>query len=201
MDSSISFKSKINFVKFSEFKEIIKDSPQFVTWGTEAPLYENAPRFHTEEIRICTAGGFHDLTKTREFHWLDDLTNFRMAKYYLPKMVQDFDLSETQALLVGSKDIKDRIYSRDLFKQIKDFFVERFKNLTIFEEHSYKLGETNLHFDLNTDTYTMCTRNVEPDEHGVPVSIVTLEKLKKAYKNIQISPKDELFINGKKVDL
>ena len=79
------------------------------------------------------------------------------------------------------------------FEYLKDFIGKRVEQLTIFEEHLFPLSETNLRYSINDDTWNINTiykdkQNVYAEEH----TLMTPEELKRCFKNVVISPDDEL---------
>lgn len=191
----VSFKSKINFVSGAEFNRFNCWRSHYVnTWMMTKQSVQIANDFYTESIRTCTAGGFIN-TKIRQavgFHFID---NVRWFNVYTKDILNHiFELiNPDKCLLLGGKNLEKFSFSMEQFEYLKDFIGKRVEQLTIFEEHLFPLSETNLRYSINDDTWNINTiykdkQNVYAEEH----TLMTPEELKRCFKNVVISPDDEL---------
>jgi len=196
-NNMISFCSKINFVSEKEFydqKDRIQHcdgaSREATTVYMDEPLKINNGLF-TIGANTCTAGGFTNGKKGAMFHC--------NSMYYddsLKNAVNELKDNDKQlnGLLVGSE--------RDGIKEYFDNFINIFKNLSvktsIFRGQN-NWGGTSIVFSADDDTWYLyaCERPVR----SKPVVVDSVEKLKNFYEEIKVSDEDELWINGKKIDV
>lgn len=197
MNENISFQSKINFVKPQDLfagKDFIRS--KLVEFSLNAPLYEKGDIFHTNHIKTCTGGGFTDgKTKALGFHWLDDFENYSRINRMCNSVFNVFKNKNINGLIVGGKDIKGRDYSINTLRYVIDYFTERVKHLSVFEEHLDRNASTSYMYDLKKDTWTLSSGYIDKD--GVYHYVKDLEDLKKFYKRIIIAENDVLCIDGK----
>lgn len=191
--NNIAFKSKIQFV----------DKKTFIDTANGKRISpDNRPgafgdEFYTITVRTCTGGGIVVPNKEAYgFHFFDSLlTNKTLAKR-LNLDVLLFDNPPERAVIIGSKDHHSRPYSKMNFKTIERVLEKHIDNISIFEEHVDNFTQSNLHYNLKTDTYTILTQFVK---NGKEECIKTLEDLLANFKRIKIAHGDELFIGKEKI--
>jgi len=193
--NNISFKSKFNFVSNSEFNRFNRWRSHYVnTWMMTKQSVQIANDFYTESIRTCTAGGFIN-TKIRQavgFHFID---NVRWFNVYTKDILNHIFklINPDKCFLLGGKNLANSSFSMEQFEYIKNFTKNKVEKLTIFEEHLFPDSETNLHYSLNDDVLNINTSYWKGDEEH---TLLTPEELKLCFKNIVISPDDELFFHN-----
>ncbi len=201
MENKISFSSRINFVDRQTFLKCIENRPKEIDYSLYAPVFVEGGDFFTRKIRTCVAGGITDTKKKSVgFHWLDDIENYldiqKMCDLVL-KVFNDSKSEPIKGLIVGGKYLKGRPYSKMNMELVKSFLQQKLKHLTIFEEHTNPSGETDFFYDLKNNTWTLCTGFI--DENNKYRNVTSVQELKNAFAHISISPRDKLYINGKRV--
>ena len=191
----VSFKSKINFVSGAEFNRFNRWQSHFVpSCLLSKKSVKIADNFYTEGVRTCSAGGFIN-TKKRQavgFHFIDDRRWFDVYSKDILNHIFEL-INPDKCLLLGGKNLEKFSFSMEQFEYLKDFIGKRVEKLTIFEEHLFPLSETNLRYSINDDTWNINTiykdkQNVYAEEQ----TLMTPEELKRCFKNVVISPDDEL---------
>ncbi len=195
-NNSISFGSSIRFVNRDVYKLLEKKN--FIDYRHDRPNILKADTFFSEEIRTCTGGGLvNPGSEALGFHFWDDMPNKKKFPYLMNCLFR-FVKQPQNGLLVGSKNVPGNPYSIDQFQNIKKKFLERVKNLSIFEEHKMLNSETNYHYSLKDDTWTLCA-NFQDEKDMYYKSVTNIERLRNMYKNISIADGDRLFIDGKEI--
>lgn len=195
-DKSVSFTSNIRFVEREAFSMLKKQN--FINFHHTSPNILKADQFYSTEIRSCTGGGLvNPGCESEGFHFWDDYTN----KKKFPDLVNSlfrFVKNPQNALLVGSKDLKGNIYSLEQFERFKKVFLERVKNVSIFQQHKFLNSETHYHYSLDTDTWTLCTSFQE--KKGEKLKFIKKpEDFLKAFDSVSIADGDRLFVGKKEV--
>lgn len=199
MTNNIAFTSRINFVNAKTFENFrcgtyidFRKGCEIVTPKFPRPDIYKTNEFYTEEVRTCTAGGVID-SKNGEclgFHIYDNLINEENADSIIEnifKLIPNPD----KALLLGSKQLTCAKYSLPIFKKIYEGLSSRIKNITVFREHTLPISESNLHYSLKNDTWTvhsMYTELLNLKEHH----ILSENELQKCFKEVILSPDDTI---------
>ena len=195
-NDSISFTSKIRFVDRPVYKMLKKN--HFIDFRHDRPNILKSGEFYSEDIRTCTGGGLvNPGCESEGFHFWDDMTN----KKKFPELVNSlfrFVRNPQNALLVGSKDLKGNPYSLEQFARIKKVFLERVKNVSLFQQHKFLNSETHYHYSLDTDTWTLCT-SFQEKNGGKLKFIKKPEDFLKAFDSVSIADGDRLFVGKKEV--
>ena len=195
-NNSISFTSKIRFVERHIYS--IMDKKNFIDFAHSKPNILKADEFYSEEIRTCTGGGLvNPYHEAEGFHLWDDLTNKRKFPHLINSLFR-FVKKPERGLLVGSKELEKSPYSIEQFDKFKKVFLERVKDVSIFQQHTFPCSETHYHYSLDSDTWTLCTRYKNEKELNYK-SVRSLEALKKCFKYISIAKGDRLFIGRKEI--
>lgn len=195
-NNSLSFGSKIRFVDRQVYKMLEKKN--YIDYHHNRPNILKAGEFFSEEIRTCTGGGLvNPGSEALGFHLWDDLTNKKNFPIIINNLFR-FVRNPERALLVGSKELYDAPYSLEQFQKIKKIFLERIKNVSIFEEHQFPNSETHYHYSLDKDTWTLCTSYQDYDDLCYK-SVRNLDMLKKCFGKISIAQGDQLFIGKKEI--
>lgn len=195
-NNSITFTSNIRFVDKPVYKMMTKNN--FIGFHHSVPNILKAEEFYSEEIRTCTGGGLVIPFKEAEgFHFWDDLLNKKNFDLIINKLFR-FVKNPEHGLLVGAKDYEKSPYSVEQFLRFKKVFLERVKNLSIFEKHKFINSETHYHYSLENDTWTLCASYREPNEYKLK-AVKSLDSLKKCFEKISIAPNDRLFIGKKEI--
>lgn len=195
-NDSISFTSKIRFVDRPVYKMLKKNN--FIDFRHDRPNILKSGEFYSEDIRTCTGGGLvNPGCESEGFHFWDDMTN----KKKFPELVNSlfrFVRNPQNALLVGSKDLKGNPYSLEQFARFKKVFLERVKNVSLFQQHKFLNSETHYHYSLDTDTWTLCT-SFQEKSGGKLKFIKKPEDFLKAFDSVSIADGDRLFVGKKEV--
>lgn len=195
-NDSISFTSKIRFVDRPVYKMLKKNN--FIDFRHGRPNILKSGEFYSEDIRTCTGGGLvNPGCESEGFHFWDDMTN----KKKFPELVNSlfrFVRNPQNALLVGSKDLKGNPYSLEQFARFKKVFLERVKNVSLFQQHKFLNSETHYHYSLDTDTWTLCT-SFQEKSGGKLKFIKKPEDFLKVFDSVSIADGDRLFVGKKEV--
>lgn len=196
MQNQVSFTSNIKFVDPYHFLKIRKGDR--IGYKHNEVNILKSPMFYSEEIRTCTGGGLvTPQIEAEGFHFWDDLKNKKNFNLIINSLFR-FIKNPQQALLIGSKDLNSNPLSTEQFQKIKQIFLERVPNITIFEKHRFRNSESHYHYNLKDDTWTICTTYTHPEDIKRQ-SIKNIKDLKNCFEHIQISSKDKLYINNTEI--
>lgn len=205
MDNNISFKSGIEFVNGHNFRRTVKHMRNYVPCEGEPIMdelihYIKKGAFYTDEIRTCSAGGITNTkNKAIGFHILDNLVNLESLNLRINALKEVIAANPNmRGLLIGSKQIKGRVYSMEIFKKLKEFFCEHMPCVSIFEEHLVSGSESHIKYNIDSDKWTICTYFYDEDLKKYRY-VETLADLKKAFRNVKIAEGDTLFIGGREI--
>ncbi len=195
-NDSISFTSKIRFVDRPVYKMLKKNN--FIDFRHDRPNILKSGEFYSEDIRTCTGGGLvNPGCESEGFHFWDDATNKRKFPELINSLFR-FVKNPQNALLVGSKNLKGNPYSLEQFQRFKEVFLERVKNVSLFQQHKFLNSETHYHYSLDTDTWTLCT-NFQEKSGGKLKFIKKPEDFLKVFDSVSIADGDRLFVGKKEV--
>lgn len=193
---SITFTSSIRFVNRNVYSKLPKKNR--IGFWHDVPNIIKADEFYSEGIKTCTGGGLVKPFKEAEgFHFWDDLTNKKKFPQIINSLFR-FVKNPQQGLLVGSKELDVSPYSIEQFERLKKIFLERVKNVSLFERHRYENSQTHYHYSLDTDTWTLFSEYRKSDNSQY-IQVKDLEKLKDCYENISIARTDRLFIGNDEI--
>lgn len=196
MNSSVTFTSKICFVDHPVFSMMNKVN--YIDYSHSRPNILKADEFYSKEIRTCTGGGLvNPFSEAEGFHLWDDATNHKNFKNIINTLFR-FVREPQRGILLGSKDLKTNPYSIEQFENLKKVFLERVKNVSLFERHKFTNSETAFHYSLPTDTWTLCT-SFREDGNLQKKFVKKPEDLLKVFENVYIADGDRLFIGKKEV--
>ena len=178
MTNNVSFTSRINFVDSKTFDRFMKGAyvdfrtdhglippnkinERIVSKLTGKPIYKRsdvleADEFYTDTVRTCTAGGIVD-TKTGKavgFHIYDSDANADKTDEILDNIFA-YIPNPDRALVLGSKKLKGSVYSIPIFQKILEGIKKRVQNVSVFNEHIFPYSETDMHYSLKNDTWTI----------------------------------------------
>ena len=198
----VTFTSRINFVSQSAYKKVVKEGDKYIPfhiygWGKYS---EVADSFHTEEVRTCAAGGIKGKKKSLGLHVRDSKVNLDNIKNIYNSFKQDLGEKPERGLLIGGKELWNSGYSLPVFKELKSLFTKDTNKVSIFQTHTNKGAESNIHYSAKTDTWTINTQ-IFNNETGSNEDVLTKDRLKNAFKKIVIADGDTLCINGKEISL
>ncbi|MBS5802863.1 MAG: hypothetical protein KIC80_07615 [Brachyspira sp.] len=197
-NNSVSFTSKIQFVDRQCFSMLKKKN--YIGYRHNELNILKAPEFYSTEIRTCTGGGLVTPNVEAEgFHFWDDLTNKKKFNILVNSMFR-FVKNPERGILLGSKELNNvqSKYSVEQFQNFKKVFMEKVKNITLFEQHRNANSQTHYHYNLDTDTWTLCSSFMVPGSGKVKY-ITKLNDLRECFVNISIADGDRLFIGKKKI--
>lgn len=155
-----------------------------------------ADEFYTEGVRTCTSGGVIDLKtgKCAGFHFYDSLDNIGKIDEMIANIF-DRVPNPDRALILGGKNLKFSNYSLPIFEKIAEAIMSRIKNVTVFREHQYPFSETDMHYSLKNDSWTIYSM-FRPVTEIKERYISSNEDLGKCFREIKIADGDDLdFIN------
>jgi len=197
MNNNVSFTSTFNIVNkcktydmfgkeilCSPVEESIKSANEFYTWG----------------IRTCTGGGIVD-TKSKKavgFHCLDCTENAKNIISYINRLFQIVP-NPDRAFLIGGKTLKGAEHSMEQFNEFEKVFTDRIPNVSLFKEHVLPYSESDIHYSLAKDTWTIHGM-YKPLTDWREFDVLSVDDLKKNYKKIHIANGDVLQIMGKEVE-
>ena len=218
--NDISFTSRINFVTAKEFDSFRRGA--YVDFRTQCQLTpvdkltqkvvskltgENlkhprldvvaADEFYTDVVRTCPAGGVVN-TKTGQaagFHSYDCLENFESAEDVLENLFHHVP-NPDRALLIGSKNLSGSDYSIPLFQKLYEGITKRVPNVTVIREHTFPYSESEFHYALKNDTWTIHSM-YKPLTDYREFDVKSKEDLDKCFKEVRIANGDVLMFNGK----
>ena len=195
-NSNISFKSNIRFVDRNTYNKLKKVN--YINFWYDKAHILKAKEFYSEGIKTCTGGGIINSQKEAAgFHIWDNKTNKKNFNTIIASLFRYIKNPE-RALLIGSKELKDDKYSIEQFKNFKQVFQKKIKNVSLFEQHRFENSQTHYHYDSNTDTWTLFSE-YRKNPNGIYLQIKNLKRLKECFKNISIAEGDKLFIGNKEI--
>ena len=197
-NNSVSFTSKIKFVDRQCFCMMKKKN--YIGFRHDEANILKAPEFYSTEIRTCTGGGLVNPNVEAEgFHFWVDLTNKKKFNILANSLFR-FVKNPERGILLGSKDLKNANskYSIEQFQNFKKVFMEKVKNITLFEQHRNTNSQTHYHYNLDTDTWTLCSSFMVPGSGKVKY-VTKLNDLRECFVNISIADGDRLFIGKKEI--
>lgn len=200
MNNNLSFKSRINIVNASEFKKSDKGVYIDFREGKSLKSVVKAPKFYTTGIRTCTGGGVVNDDGSIGFHFWHQLerkhlkSNLNKINHLMPNI--------KSGLLIGSKNLsKTAKESVPNFEFTKNYLMEKCSNISYFKTFTETFAEADVKYSFENDTWDICLfSNIKKGKNNKDNSKLTLQKLKSFFKEIYISPTDELYINGQKVE-
>ena len=153
--------------------------------------------FYTEEVRTCSAGGVVD-TKTGEavgFHIYDSFDNSERVQDVLENIFGRVK-NPDRALILGSKNLKFSTYSIPIFRELYEGIAKRVPNVTIFREHTLPFSESNMHYSLKNDTWTIQSM-YRPLTGIKEFDVSSQDELNKCFKEIRIANGDVVTFGTK----
>ena len=202
MQDKISFTSTINFVPHTKYKRISHNCNTYIDTAIYGKnmLFRQALNFKIKAVRTCTALVINDgENNALGAHFYDCLENAQHLNDICTNMSDAINWKPSGGLIVGSKSLMFRPYSKPIFSNLKDYMAEKISKLSVFQEHADELSETDFHYDVKTDTYTICSRGFDRKNEKI-ISVNSLEDLLKRYRKIHIADGDILMINGEKIN-
>ncbi len=193
--SNTTFTSKINFVSCDDFEDRISlNGDGFVPDWNPEPCSTVGDEFYSVQLRTCTGGGIVEPgEKVVGFHFYDCQKNLDNAEQNVEDLFEKAPNAE-RGLVIGGKDLPRATCSLAQFNKIKDKLLEKLKSVSIFQTHSYADSETNYHYSVEDDEWTINTQFSVLPGHPKVHDVTTLDKLKAAFDNIIIADGDELLI-------
>lgn len=218
--SDVTFTSRINFVDRKAFENFRKGD--YVDFRTNNELTAldmitlravekltggkikhprldvlKSDEFFTEEVRTCTAGGVVDTKsgKAVGFHIYDSLDNFNKIGDVLENIFGNVETPD-RAVILGSKNLKSSIYSIPIFQKLLKGISERVPNLTVFKEHTLPFSESNMHYSLKNDTWTIQSM-YRPLTDYKEFDVSSQEELNKCFKEIKLANGDIITFGEK----
>ena len=194
MNNNISFQSRIRFVDKKTFIDTVKGKR--IDHISRPVAF--ADEFYTNCVRSCTAGGVTVPHKeSYGFHILDDIATHVSIYDRFKIDMKFFDNTPERALIIGGKNHHTRPMSMPNFKLIRDTLKQYIDKISYFEQHTNFYSQSSLHYDKESDTYTILTQYFQD---GKEKSVATLKVLLENFKKVKISKGDELFFGETKID-
>lgn len=193
---SIAFTSKIRFVDLPAFKMFKKGD--YIDYIHNKPNILKSKEFYSEGIRTCSGGGLvKPGIEAEGFHLWDDKTNYKKLPDIICSLFR-FVKNPERGLLLGSKELEGSTYSLPQFRQLKNAFLNRVKNVSLFQQHKYENSQTHYHYSLEDDTWTLCT-TYRLNDNARLQTVRSLKRLLKCFDKISIAKGDRLFIGKKEI--
>ena len=195
--NNISFTSNINFVSPRQFKKVIRMHSEYIPFENygNGKFSSVTSNFYTSDIRTCTAGGVSGDKIAKGFHIKDSYENISNLSEICDVLTENIKSPFKNVLLIGSKEFCFAPYSRNIFTQLKYFFVKKSENMSFFEAFTDTRSEANIHYSLLKDTWTINAQIFDPKKENY-YSILNKEDLLKSFKYISIGKNDKLYLNG-----
>lgn len=197
MDNAISFRSNIKFIHPIDFLKTSNKGSYIGFFHNETNILK-CDKFHTKNIRTCTAGGIiNPLKESLGFHILDDNTNKNKLNEIETSILKSLNRVE-RGVLIGSKNLTNSPFSIEMFEKFKSFLSKHIPKLSIFEEHRHSCSQSHFCYSLEDDTWLITTDYINnlTEEYNY---VHSLQTLKEAFRNIKIANGDKLFIENKEI--
>jgi len=209
---NIAFASKIEFVKRDEFdKRIMRSREVAKDYNFDIKSSLIGENLHTEYASVCVAGGFHNKSKNL-------FKKKKVFMYHLrpgPENLDEFDKTDENneikkrfirakkelgknlnGLIIGGKcNAKE---SEEIFEKSEQLYKELIKLYSSDDlkiNFSYLCGKNrrsspdSVHYSVDTDTWSICNEEIRGN----------IEEVKNLYRDIYISPNDDLWIHGQEI--
>ncbi len=213
MANNVSFTSRYNFVSARGFEKFrrgayidfradgdlshldlkkIREAEREIGSKIDRPRVDvvKADEFNTETVRTCTAGGVVD-TENGEaagFHAYDSLFNLEHVDDFLDNLFWRVK-NPDRAFLIGSKELRGSMYSRPIFQKLYDGIAKRVPNVTVIREHVFPYSETDIHYAVKNDTWTIHSM-YKPLTDYREYDVKSKEDLNKCFKEIKLANGD-----------
>ena len=201
MDTNISFKSNIKFVDKRTLQNLKKSRAfKYVDYGWFETIssrgFDGTDLLCTEKVRTCTAGAVvWPHKKAKGFHIFHSQENHRLVEWLFHYMFKTFSKPE-RALLIGAKNLYDTPFSLPNFRKAKELIGRKTNNISFFEGHSFVTSETDFCYSLKDDTWTIYSSFIKD---GKEKPVITPQRLKRAFQQIQIASGDRLFVGNREI--
>jgi hypothetical protein len=149
INNNISFKSNIHFVDKKTFDRIKKGVEIFVSPEMEMQRRKN---FWTTEVKTCSAGGFVSDFDAVGFHCFDSKRNYEKSQRRAASVLNQIK-NPKNGLLIGGKSHPKCPFSEIMFESLKKEFLNKVKDISIFEKHKKYYGESHLYYSRDNDTW------------------------------------------------
>lgn len=195
-NNSIAFTSNIRFVNRAVYDKLSKVNRIYYDHNRVNLL--KSDEFFSEEIRTCTGGGLvNPGCEAEGFHFWDDAPNCKNFPEYINRLFR-FVKNPERGLLLGGKDLEGHPYSIQQIEKFKKVFLERVKNLSLFEKYRYQNAETHFHYSLKTDTWTLLS-TFRRDKNSGMRTVKNIDELLECFENVSIAKGDRLFMGKREV--
>lgn len=212
-NNCLGFTAKIKFVDSDAFDKIPEDQMKkngeyvgFLEWDIDH-IVSNKKQAATDSIACCNAGGITNGESVSLFHLLPNLSVSALdkVKSRIDQEVKTLKQSHsklTGLILGGYPTIESSV---KLFDNLKKFYEENKVTPSIFWGQPDKAYSNICYSNTNgEDTWYVNTRLHKNRFKRVFSSqknedVTSLKQLKTAFKQIKLSPEDELFIGDTKI--
>lgn len=195
-NNSITFKSKIKFVDLPAYRKMEKKN--YIDFLHNKPNILKAKEFYTLNIRTCTGGGLvNPHVEAEGFHLWDDIINNKKFPDIVNSLFR-YVKNPERGLLIGSKDLEGNPYSISQFTRLKKVFLERVKDVSLFQKHKYENSESHYSYSVKDDTWTICSC-FRRGENLRMQTVRCLKDLKECFETISIAKGDRLFIGKNEI--
>ncbi len=191
---NISFGTKINFIPYDRFRHTDLSDFTYFDYDFDSVNIINGKKLYTEGVASCASGILLDGQKTSAFAWhiLNSKKVYSKLTTFSEKIKPQLIEPPSNAILIGSKN---QDYSKPTFENIRKQIKEMTTNISLFECQKNIIQATNFSYDSNNDLLDIYVAFYNDKIK----SIKSYKDLFHLFENIQISPTDELYIDGRLV--
>lgn len=193
---SPSFKSKIDFVTNKEFLKHTNGEYIGAPWTVDQIVIGKDA--YTDDCGPCQIGGLNNSEKMMFFHTNSCMSDFiRLEDKFISKSEQiEPDPDGINGLMTGGIMAKYTDFSIKMFRRLYPILKGKAGNNLSIIWGQCQNRRTNNAYNLEEDTwYINCEHNGLDND-----AIFTVDDINKTYALIHISDKDEVYLNGRKID-
>ncbi|MBR6127974.1 hypothetical protein IKQ21_09850 [bacterium] len=193
----VSFKSRINFVTYKDFNKFRRG--KCVDFRDAKTQIIKAEEFFLSNVESDISGGLID-TKNRTaigFSFDGGITDNAQVRKFLKKLFRLIPNAD-RGLIIGAKDWKVSSSSEN-FDMISGKIRKKIPNVSMFREHIFHESESNVHYDLYNDEWTISTK-YKPLKQENFIDVTSGDEIKMAFRHAKVAEGDTLFIDGFRAD-
>ena len=193
----VSFKSRINFVTYKDFDKFRRG--RCVDFRDAKKQIIKADEFFLSGIESEISGGLID-TKNKMalgFSFDGRITDKTQVKNFLRKLFRLIPNAD-RGLIIGAKDWGVST-SAENFDMVSEKIGKKVPSVSIFREHIFPKSESNVHYDLYNDEWTISTK-YKPLKQEEYIDVTSDDEIKRAFRHAKVAEGDTLFTDGFRTD-